>query len=431
MQRLALFPDSTRITEHGLSIGGCDLAVLAEKYGTPLYLYDQVTLDANASQYRQALSEYYPAQSGITYAGKAWLCLAMAQWTQKQGLWVDCTGQGEMAIAAAGGVPPEHMLVHGVNKSARDLKAALRLAGTIVVDNLTELEQLISMSADRSLPALWLRFQPGLAVETHAHIQTGQAGSKFGMDRAAIRSAVDLCRRHGLPLKGLHFHLGSQMRDPSPLGQAIERLLDLAASAGFEAGWTLSPGGGWGVAYNESELPQPDPKEYIRFISEAVVAGCRQRHLPLPRLQLEPGRSLVGRAGVAVYRVGAVKRGRQRTWVLLDGGLADNPRHALYGVNYSALVVNRPAAPNEESACLAGPYCESGDVISMDLPLPQVEPGDWLAVPVSGAYQLSMSGNYNGAFRPAVVWVAGRQARLIQERETSNDLLRRDHPLPA
>lgn len=431
LNRLRLFPDTTRVTDKGLSIGGCDLSALAAEHGTPLYLYDRLTLDASAELYREALARYYPAKSGLTYAGKAWLCLAMAQWTRQRGLWLDCTGQGEIAIAVAAGVKREHLLVHGVNKSSKDLESALQHARTIVVDNLTELERLISMSAGRSLPDLWLRFQPGVTVETHAAIQTGQAGSKFGMERELVLQAAQLCRQHALPLNGLHFHLGSQLRDTTPLGPAVQRALDLAAEMGLEGEWILSPGGGWGVAYHEDELPQPDVEAYVRFIAEAVVAGCRQRGLALPCLQLEPGRSLVARAGVAVYRVGTVKRTPDRTWVLLDGGLSDNPRHALYEARYSALSVNRPAHPNEETVCLAGPYCESGDVLAMDLALPRVEPGELIAVSVSGAYQLSMASNYNGACRPAVLWLADGQACLIQSREIPADLLRRDQPLPS
>jgi diaminopimelate decarboxylase len=431
MERMNLFPDSTRITDKGLRIGGCDLSALAEEHGTPLYLYDRATLDASAGLYKEALAKLYPAPSGITYAGKAYLCLAMAQWTQQQGLYLDCTGLGEIAIAVAAGVTRSHLVVHGVNKSIQDLEAASRLAGTIVVDNLTELEHLVSISSSRSLPDLWLRFQPGVAIQTHAHTQTGQEGSKFGMDRQAILEAVAICRQHGLPLKGLHFHLGSQFRDPAPLEPAINRTLELAAEIGFESGWTLSPGGGWGVAYNENELPQPDMRKYIRCITEAVTESCRRRKISLPHLHLEPGRSLVARAGVAVYRVGAVKHAGARTWVLLDGGIADAPRHALYGVNYSALVVNRPSASNEEVVSLAGPFCESGDILSIDLSLPKVKVRELIAVPVSGAYHLSMSSNYNGACRPAVLWLADGQAQLIQERENPGDLLRRDHPLLA
>jgi diaminopimelate decarboxylase len=431
VNRLELFPDSTRITDAGLTIAGCALSSLAVEYGTPFYLYDHLTLKASVLRYWQALARYYPAESGLTYAGKAYLSLAMAQWTQQQGLWLDCTGQGEIAIAVAAGVPPERLLVHGVNKSPADLAGAFEHAGTIVVDNLTELERILSLSAGRSVPELWLRFQPGVTVDTHAAIQTGQVGSKFGMDREAILQAAHLCHQYALPLKGLHFHLGSQLREPAPLGPAISRTLDLALEMGFQAGWTLSPGGGWGMAYHEDELHQPDVAEYIRSIAESIKQGCRQRGLVLPCLHLEPGRSLVARAGVAVYRAGTVKRTPERTWVLLDGGLADNPRHALYGSRYSALVVDRPAQPNEEIVCLAGPYCESGDVLALDLALPRVEPGDLIAIPVSGAYQLSMSSNYNGALRPAVLWLADGEARLIQRRETPAELLRRDQPLPA
>ena len=431
LNRLNLFPDTTRITDAGLSIAGCDLSVLAAQYGTPLYLYDRLTLDASAALYQQALSEYYPGLSGITYAGKAYLSLAMAQWTQQHDLCVDCTGQGEISIAVAAGVGRDHLVVHGVNKSHQDLESAFHYAGTLVVDNLTELERLIAMSAGRRFtPDLWLRFQPGVTVKTHAHIQTGQAGSKFGMDRETILQAAQLCRQNSLPLNGLHFHLGSQFCDPAPLGPGIDRALYLASELGFTTEWTLSPGGGWGVAYHEDELPQPDAQAYIRFMAQAVMEGCRQRSMALPRLQLEPGRSLVARAGVAVYRVGTVKRTGNRTWVLLDGGLADNPRQALYAARYSALVVDRPSADYEEPVWLAGPYCESGDVLAKDLPLPKVEPGEFIAIPVSGAYQLSMSSNYNGACRPAVLWLANGVAQLIQSRETSADLLRRDQPLP-
>lgn len=429
MQKLDLFPDSAQITGPGLNIGGCNLPMLAETYGTPLYLYDRLTMDASVEMYRQALVKYYPGETGLTYAGKAWLCLAAAQWTMQQNLWLDCTGRGEIAIAAAAGVDRSHLLVHGVNKSLPDLESAIHHAGTIVVDNLNELERLVILSTTRTLPDLWLRFQPGVEVETHAHTLTGHAGSKFGMDREALLEAARICRRNRMPLKGLHFHLGSQFRQASPLQPAIEFILELAAEVGFETAWTLSPGGGWGVAYHESELPQPDMEEYIHTIVAAVVHGCEVHRLPLPRLQLEPGRSLVARAGVALYRVGTVKHSAGRTWVLLDGGMSDNPRPALYAAKYSALCANRPSEFDKEPVCLAGPYCESGDVLIMDIPMPCLEPGDLIAVPVSGAYQLSMSGNYNGSLRPAVLWLDNGNAYLIQQREAAEDLLRRDIPL--
>lgn len=429
--RLGLFPKSAEIrpTAAGkqLSIAGCDLAELAQRFGTPLYLYDQVSLEAAVTEYRQALAEFYPAQTGITYAGKAFLCLAMAQWVKSQGLWLDCTGEGELHIAKTARVPREQTLAHGVNKSLDDLAAAVAQAGTIVVDNMLELERLARVAKETGwpMPELWLRFRPGVTVETHAHVQTGQQASKFGMDAAGIEEAVRRCRAQQMPVKGLHFHLGSQFHDPAPTLEALDRTLDLAEAIGLEEGWALCPGGGLGVAYHEDELPHPSIRDYVRAIAQMVVEGCRQRGLSLPRLRLEPGRSLVARAGVALYRVGTVKETAGRRWLLLDGGLADNPRPALYGARYSALPIWQPDREPAGPAWLAGPYCESGDILIEGLPLPEVEPGELIAVPVSGAYQLSMASNYNGARRPAVVWLADGAARLIQARETLDDLIRR------
>jgi diaminopimelate decarboxylase len=428
MNRLDLFPDTARIENDALTIAGLDLAALADEYGTPLYLYDRLTLDASVTVYRRALREHYPGESGLTYAGKAFLCLAIAEWTQQHGLWLDCTGLGEIAIAVAAGVPKEHILVHGVNKSAADLEAACASAGTVVVDNLTELTRLVEHSR-RSVPDVWLRLQPGLAVDAHAFTQTGHAGSKFGMCAEEVVAAASICRANGLPLRGLHFHQGSQFRDPAPLGPAIETVLDLAGELRLERGWTLSPGGGWGVAYHEDELPQPDVAEYVRFVAGTVQAGCERRGLELPRLHLEPGRSLVARAGAALYRVGAVKRSGDRVWILLDGGLADNPRPALYGARYSALPVRAPARPVDGPVWFAGPYCESGDVLIEALGMPAVREGDVIAVPVSGAYQVSMSSNYNGARRPAILWLEDGCAQIIREREVPEDLFRLDRRL--
>jgi diaminopimelate decarboxylase len=438
--RLELLPVTARIEtregEERLVIADCELAALADRYGTPLYLYDQATLDAAVDAYRRALACAYPGESGITYAGKAFLCVALAQWAHRRELWLDCTGAGELAVAAAAGVGRESILVHGVNKSPEDLAAALSLAGTIVVDNLLELERLAGLFAERQgmtmpFPDLWLRIRPGLPVATHVYIQTGQEDSKFGMSPAEARRAVRICRQLGMSLTGLHFHLGSHFRDPDPIAPALEMALDLVAALRDEGSWlpqVLSPGGGWGCAYHEDELPHPPLEGYVEFVAERLVRGCLRRDLPLPRLQLEPGRSLVARAGVALYRVGTVKETPQRRWLLLDGGLADNPRPALYGARYSALPVVRPNRPAAGQAWLAGPYCESGDVLVEALPFPKVEPGECVAVPVSGAYHLSMASNYNGARKPAVVWLAGGSPHLIQERQGASDLMRRDLP---
>jgi len=434
--RIQLFPLTTEIEttssgEH-ISIASCDLARLADRFGTPLYIYDAATLDETITAYQQSLAEFYPGQAGITYAGKAFLSLALAQWTQRHKLWVDCTGLGELHIASAAGVPRKHTLLHGVNKSQQVLKAGLAQAGTIVVDNLTELTRIKALAANAEvpLPNLWLRFKPGEAVETHAHIQTGQHDSKFGMSGEEIVEAAHICRTNQLPINGLHFHLGSQFHIPDPIEHAIERTLDLAEELQLGADWTLCLGGGWGVPYHEDDLPHPSIEDFVRFAAGTVVDGCSQRGIPLPHLQLEPGRSLVAPAGVALYRVGTIKRTPQRRWILLDGGLADNPRFALYQAGYTALPVINPQRTNADPAWFAGPFCESGDVLIEALPFPDVQPDEIIAIPVSGAYQLSMASNYNGATRPAVLWLEDGVTTLIRSRESPDDLVRQDKPLP-
>ena len=428
MKRLPLFPDTIKIENDTLTIAGQGLDSLADEYGTPLYIYDCATMDNAVIQYKDALASSYPRLASVTYAGKAYLSTALAQWTQRHGLWLDCTGEGEIAIAQASGIPRDNILVHGVNKSDADLKAAIQHAGTIVVDNLSELSRLANqfLHINSQFPEIWLRLQPGLAVTTHVYTQTGQRNSKFGLGREELMEAVLLCQKHGLPLTGLHFHQGSQFRDPAPLKPAIELALDLAKQIVFSGEWHFSPGGGWGVAYHEDELPQPEIEAYINLIAKTVIQACQQHGLDLPYLHLEPGRSIVARAGVAIYRVNTVKRQGERTWLLVDGGMADNPRHALYGAKYSCLSVAGPNRERSERVHIAGPYCESGDILIEDLPMPKVNEGDLIAVPMSGAYHLSMSSNYNGARRPAVVWLENRGVRLIQRRETTDDLIQRD-----
>ncbi len=350
IRRLQLFPLTTEVVIGDgspiLTIAGCNLGQLAGQYGTPLYLYDRLSLDTAVRDYQQALVRHYPGASGLTYAGKAFLCQAIAQWTQQQGLWLDCTGVTELAVAAKADVGLSNILVHGVNKSISDVDAALKLAGVLVVDNLEELMRLSALFQTWSgpFPDLWLRLRPGLAVDTHPFSQTGQADSKFGMSYEEAQQAVEICLQTGLSLTGIHFHQGSHFHDPGPLAPALDFALDFIVAMRKALNWQpqiLSPGGGWGVAYHEDELPHPPIENYVQFISKRLAQGCFERGLTLPRLQLEPGRSLVARAGVAIYRVGVVKCTPHRQWLLLDGGLADNPRPALYGARYSALPVVR------------------------------------------------------------------------------------------
>jgi len=437
-KHLELFPLTTSIKTNkntqALYINGLNLNELAAQFGTPLYLYDQATIDDALEQYRRSLRKFYPGASGITYAGKAFLCLALAGYVAKNGLWLDCTGSGELRIAQAGGVLYEQTVVHGVSKSPADLEAALLQAGVIVVDHPQELAQLSGMlKADRARrPEVWLRYRPGVPVDTHSYTQTGQDDSKFGMSAEEFAWAVEFGLEQGLNVRGLHFHQGSHFHDPSPLKPAINAALDLTVNLRQKSGWApevFCIGGGWGVPYHMEDLPHRPISDYVSFAAQHLVEGCRQRDLPLPRLQVEPGRSLVARAGVALYRVNAVKRTLNRRWLLVDGGLADNPRPALYQARYSALPISSPERPPVDPVRIGGPFCESGDILIRDLTMPEVKPGETLAVPVSGAYQLSMGSNYNGARRPAVVWLSDGRATLIQQRETLDDLIRRDLPL--
>jgi diaminopimelate decarboxylase len=340
-----------------------------------------------------------------------------------------------MQVAVAAAVRRPHILVHGVNKSQEDLEMAIRTAGVIVVDNLAELKRLVVLRqlVEQDFPSLWLRLRPGLPVNTHSFTQTGQLDSKFGFDFEEASTAIALALQAHLPLRGLHFHQGSHFHDPQPVGQAMRAVVQFIQDVRNAHHWipeVICPGGGWGVAYHEDDLPQPDIADYIRTVANELIQGWQALDLPLPRLQFEPGRSLVARAGVSLYRVGAVKITPHRRWVLIDGGMADNPRPALYGARYSALPVNYPQAGDWAPAWIAGPYCESGDVLIENLPLPDIFPGELLAIPVSGAYHLSMGSNYNGARKPAVVWLDSGRAALIQAREKLDDLLHRDMRLP-
>lgn len=434
--RLSLFPDTVALgpakdDRPSLHIGGCDLNGLAAEFGTPLYVYDQQTIDGAVQAYRDALSCHYPGAAGITYAGKACMNVTIARLMAAHGLLLDCTGVGELHIARAAGVPRAQILMHGVNKNQADLQAGLAQAGTLVVDNLPELQRIAQLAGGGRTPALWLRVRPGYAVDTHLFHQTGQHDSKFGMDADECINAVAFCQRTGLPVTGLHFHQGSHFHAAAEVVPALDMVCGLMDRLRRERNWqaeALCPGGGWGIAYHEADLPHESIEEYVATVAAALTEKLSSYSLPLPRLQVEPGRSLVARAGVAIYRVGTVKRAGGRRWLLLDGGMADNIRPALYEARYSALPVSDPVSrtPISENAWLAGPYCESGDLLIEDLPLPEIEMGELLAVPVSGAYQLMMASNYNGALRPAVVMLRDGVARLAQRRETVDDLLLRD-----
>ncbi|MCB9100393.1 MAG: diaminopimelate decarboxylase [Anaerolineales bacterium] len=432
--KLSLFPSNTTITADGqLSLNGHAAVELARQYGTPLYVYDAATIDQQIQAYWQGLAQY-AGSSQLTYASKAFLCTALVRLMTEAGVGLDVASAGEIFIAQHGGADPAAMHLHGNNKSTLDLREALRAGvGRIVVDNADELELLTKMATERGQPVkIWLRITPDVAVETiHEYTITGTADSKFGFP---IEVADDVAREllsqnSPIELTGLHVHLGSHFHDADPVARALERLLDLAAGWQNGFGWSFSElcaGGGWGVRYHPADPAMP-VEPFVAGVVAAVERGCRLRNLPLPQLILEPGRSLVAAAGVALYTVGARKViPGGRTYVSIDGGLADNPRPALYRARYTAVLANRASEAETETVAVAGPYCESGDILIQAVDLPVARPGDILAVPVAGAYQLAMGSNYNAALKPAVVFCEGDEVRLVQRRETFEDLVRRD-----
>ena len=440
MERMDLFPQTARVQDDGhLWVGGCDTVSLARQFGTPLYVFDEATLRDHCRRYKAALTAHYPGPSQVAYAGKAWLSLAWLDILAEEGLGLDVVSGGELYLARQAGFPPDRVHFHGNNKSAEELTQALDWGvGRIVVDNHHELELLDALAAQRSVQAnVWLRLSPDIDVHTHVYRKTGLLDSKFGFPLAtgdaesALRRA--LASPHLIPL-GLHTHLGSLVYEVEPFVQAVHSILDFAATMADQHAFALrelSPGGGWGVPYNEDD-PVAPIERYVRAVSRAVIEGCDQRGLPLPRLILEPGRSIVAPAGLALYTVGSRKDiPGVRTYVSVDGGMADNIRPALYGSRYTALVANKADAEPAEVVTVAGKYCESGDVLIKDILLPHTTPGDLLAIPMAGAYNLPLASNYNLATRPAVVLVREGSAHLIQRRETLGDLMRREVRLPT
>jgi diaminopimelate decarboxylase len=415
-----------------LGLGGCDVADLARQYGTPLYVYDRATLENTARAYLGALAGY-PGSSAVAYASKAYLCVALAQLWAELGLELDVVGPGELEIALRAGMPMGRVHLHGNNKPPELLRRAVEVGvGRIVLDGWRDFEILEALALSNPVP-VWLRVAPGVDAHTHAYRKTGLVESKFGFPIStgdAERAVERALESRSLRLVGLHAHIGSQIFEAEPFAMCVAILVEFAARLRDRLGWRLQelcPGGGWGVAYGELD-PCPSIAGYVEAVGAAVVEQCRAHRLELPHLVLEPGRSLAARAGVAVYTVGGRKDlpGRE-PYVMLDGGLADNPRPALYGARYTAVCVERGEGP-EEIVTLCGPFCESGDILARDVRLQVTRPGDRVAVPVSGAYQLSMASAYNGFPRPAAVMVANGRTTTMQRRETVDDLVRRDLP---
>jgi diaminopimelate decarboxylase len=414
---LDLFPDSARIEQGELYLGGLSASVLAREHGTPLLVYCEVTLRAQARALKGAVGE----RGRVFYGTKAFPNIAVLRLLREEGFGADVAATGELALARAAGLPGEELVVHGNNKDEAFLAEAAAEASVVVVDAPDEVE----LAAAAGVRRVLVRVTLGVDADTHEAIVTGHHGSKFGLPPALAEAAVADALARGLEVLGLHVHVGSQLPDFVAQAETIRRLADFAARCGDTLGWEAEVadlGGGFGIRHHPSE-EVPDAIYLATAAASTARETFAQVGLGEPAIWLEPGRALVGRAGVTLYRVGAVKRLGDRTWVAIDGGMSDNPRPQLYGARYTALSAARADEAQDEVVSVAGMHCESGDVLIDDVALPSPRRGDLLAIPATGAYTLAMSSNYNGVPRPAAVLVREGGAEIIRRRETVDDLL--------
>ena len=410
---LSLFPQTAIVRDGELEVGGVRASALAEQFGTPLVVYDQETLLANARAYKKAAPDAL-----LLYSLKAFPNVAILRLLAAEGYGADVSTLGELAFARHAEIPGEQTVVHGNNKSEEELRAAAE-AGVrfVVLDALDEVE----LAAEAGVQRVLVRITPGIDADTHEKIRTAHVGSKFGLPPDQALQAIERARTAGLEVAGVHLHIGSQLLDPRAGLETVDWLKDFAGR-----GWVpdvVDLGGGLGIRYLEDERP-PAIGEFVGTLLACLNDGWPGKP---PQVVLEPGRSIVGPAGLTLYRVGVVKQAsRDLTYVAVDGGMSDNPRPQLYGARYEALLANRADEEPAGTYHVAGKHCESGDVLIEGARLPEPRRGDLLAVPSTGAYTLSMGSNYNAVPRPAAVLVRDGEARVIRLRETIDDLLRLD-----
>ena len=418
-----VYPAGSRVNERGhLEIAGCDVVELAERFGTPAYIYAEDDMRRRAREYLHAFAQRTDAFE-VIYASKAFPATAAYRVMRDEGLSVDVASGGELRVALAAGFDPARIHLHGNNKTEAELRYAFEAGvGHLILDSFDEIE-LADRLLDRPQNAL-IRVTPGIKPSTHDYVQTGQLDSKFGFglaDRLAERAVERVRASQHLELVGLHAHIGSQIFELEPYVKAIEVIADFCDTVDLEPE-LLNVGGGLGIAYLDSDEP-PSIEDYV----DVKVRGVRQVFDPVPRILVEPGRSLVGNAGVTAYRVGTVKEiPGVRTYVAVDGGMSDNLRPMLYGAHYEAVIADRAGATPETLATIAGMHCESGDVLVRDTELPAPRVGDVLVTPATGAYGYAMSNNYNGVPRPPVIFCRDGEARIVVRRETWDDLISRD-----
>jgi len=427
-----IIPITTSIERDGkLSVGGCSIEELVKKYDSPLYILDEITLRNSCKAYKKALEKYYPGKSLPIYASKANSSIFMSSLVSSEGLGLDAVSEGELLTAIKGGVPNEKIVFHGNNKSDKELEFAVRNNIKVIVDNDYDLERLdeISKSFNKDLEIM-IRFTPGIECHTHEYIRTGSFDSKFGFGIEYLNILFNrISNTKHLKLKGLHAHIGSQIFELDPhkdLGEIMVKVILDAKNFGHNIE-ELNVGGGLGIRYTESDDP-PSIDEWVKTISSSVVEACKKNNLDFPILMCEPGRSIVSTAGITIYKIGAFKEiPGIRTYLSVDGGMSDNPRPITYQSNYSACLVSNPFNTNTKNKyTIAGKHCESGDVLFKEIELAECKTGDLICVFGTGAYNNSMSSNYNRIPRPAALLVKDGEAEIIQKRESPSDLLKYD-----
>lgn len=417
-----------------LAIGGVDTVELAKEYGTPLYVMDEQVIRNSLRRFHDSMNKYYDGKGEVHYASKAFSCMEMCRVVASEGDGLDAVSIGELYTAYKAGFPMEKVGFHGNNKTDEELRYALEYkVGHIIVDNISELHRLEAIAGEMNVkPSIMFRIKPGIDAHTHDFVKTGQIDSKFGFALEtgeafeAVKEAVSCKNVH---LAGLHCHIGSQIFDIAPFEEAAKVMLGFISEIKAKLGFVvegLNLGGGFGIKYLNEHDPAPF-EVYLERVSSVVKSECARLGIELPKMFIEPGRSIAAPAGITLYTVGARKViPNIRTYISVDGGMADNPRYILYGSEYDAVVANKANEERTEKVTIAGKCCESGDLIGENMPLQHAESGDIIAVCATGAYNYSMSSNYNRLQKPAVVFVNEGKSRVVVKRETLDDIIRND-----
>lgn len=417
-----------------LTIGGVDTTKLAAEYGTPLYVMDEDLIRNNLRRFHESFKKYYDGKGEVHFASKAFCCLEMCRLVASEGDGLDAVSIGELYTAVKAGFPMEKVGFHGNNKTDEELRFAIEHGvGHIIVDNLSELSRLEKIAKEMGVKArIMFRLKPGIDAHTHKAVMTGQIDSKFGFaieTGEAFDAVKEALSCENIELSGLHCHIGSQIFDIDPFEEAARVMLrfiaDVKNKLGFEIK-ELNLGGGFGIKYLEEHDPAPF-EVYMERVSEVVNEECKKLGIIKPFIFIEPGRSIVASAGITLYEAGSRKEiPDTRTYIIVDGSMADNPRYILYESEYEAVVANKASQPRDERVTIAGRCCESGDLIGENMPLQHAEAGDIIAVLATGAYNYSMSSNYNRLQKPAVVFVKDGKSRVVVKRESLDDIISND-----